>query len=157
MTGWLAGMDLTQARLYTHVARYERQSGTQAVAASATQQMTFPTAVLTDASVVASGASNTAFTVDGGIWLVSFGTRVATADASWSLYLAAGSTTFANANVIAAGPIKGLTGGGAGIVPVANGSTTAVCAAAFQGTAGSLNLTFFGHVTHIDFARINPS
>lgn len=157
MPGWLAGMDVTQARLFTHVARYERQSATQAVATGTNVQVQFPTAVLTDASVVASGGSNTAFTLDGGIWLVDWGLRVATADPSWSSYLAAGSTTFANANVIAAGGIKGLTGGGSGIVPVPQGSTTAVCLALFQSSAGSINLGSFGHLTHIAFSRINPA
>lgn len=153
--GWLAGMDLDADRLYSHYARYERQSATQAVATSTDTQVQFPTPVSTDPLVVASGASNNAFELGSGAWWVEWGIRVATAAVTWETTLAVGSATWALGNVTAGGAISGLAGGGSGLVTVDAGTTAIVCIGSWQASGGSINIASFGHLTSISFARLD--
>lgn len=153
--GWLAGMDIDADRLFSHYARYERQSATQAVATATDTQVQFPTAVSTDPLVVASGTNNNCFELASGVWWVGWGVRVATAAVTWETTLATGSSTWAVGNVLLGGGISGLSGGGCGLVTVNSGSTLLTCVGSFQSSGGSINITSFGHLTHIAFARVD--
>jgi hypothetical protein len=140
--------------LLAYDARYSRTSGTQAVPNTTDTQVQFPNAVRTSAFVTASGTNNNAFTLTPGLWIVTASIRLSVAHLSTELSIAAGSTTWNIANVIAAGS-AGLNVMVGTTVYVAPATTTAITLNAFQASGGSINITTIGTgVTNVSFTRV---
>lgn len=150
---FLAGDKMTADRLnISAYARYERQSGTQTLSTSTDTQVQFPTAVQPDDDVVPGGTNNDYFTFLSGLWIAIASVRISSSTATYELSIAAGSTVWTSANVLAANGSGNVNNE---VATVIDARAAAVSAAvnAWQASGTSRTITVFGHSTSMTLLR----
>lgn len=154
MALWLAGQRITADRLNLVTAKYARRAsdGTQAIAGTnADTLLAFPTAVTTNASVVASGTGNTGFQVQPGAWVIEASLRQGASTAG-ALYICAGTP--------AASESEAITGQDAtSIVRLAStvlllSAVTKFYVVAYNAGGATTSTSYGADLNHVSFTRL---